>query len=189
VNEINDPIREFRVATFGSNPAPARVDLCTGSCDGRSSSGWCSAGPRTVTWSTSHWINADAIGTWSLTGTEPAQVKASVRPVSSLQDVELGAYVYDGGLGEGRAMRSAILRFSVGDPIEIDVRQWSGGSERPEEFIDRALDAVGMRRQPRHRKDVLSTLAMKYHHANPPPTTESCPRSCRLRSSPSRSCW
>jgi hypothetical protein len=170
----NDPIREFRVATLGSNPAPARValELLHGFMRwpvefwvvlGRSKDGHMEY--------FAHWINADAIGTWSLTGTEPAQVKASVRPVSSLQEVELGAYVYDGGLGECRAMRSAILRFSVGDPIEIDVRQWSGGSERLEEFIDRALDAVGMRRQTRHRKDVLSTPAMNtimpIHHRQP----------------------
>jgi hypothetical protein len=88
-----------------------------------------------------HWLRGDAIGTWSLTGTEPAQVTASVRPVSSLQAVDLGAYVY-GELGQGRAMRSAILRFSVGEDIEVDIRQWSVGAERADWFIDHVLDVV-----------------------------------------------
>ena len=69
-------------------------------------------------------------------------MKALVRPVSSLNEVELGASYYDRGL-DIAAVRSAVLRFSTGEDIEVDVKQWSGtGRERADQFIDHVLDAL-----------------------------------------------
>lgn len=89
-----------------------------------------------------HWLNGNAIGTWALTGTEPAEMHASVRPISSLTEVKLGASLYDHG-SDIRAVRFATLRFSTGDDIEIDVKQWLGAQrERADQFIDEVLDAL-----------------------------------------------
>jgi hypothetical protein len=89
-----------------------------------------------------HWLKGASIGTWSVVGDEPAEMKASVRPISSLQAVDLGAYIYNEGLSAS-ALRFATLRFSFGENIMVDVREHSGADrDQADKFIDRVLDAV-----------------------------------------------
>lgn len=141
----DDPIRKFRVATFGSDPSPHRVDLALLQNFMR----W--PADHWVTLSKNvdghmeyfaHWIKDRAIGTWSLTGDGPAELACSVRPISSITAVNLSAEFYGVEGLDRRASRRAVIKFPVGDDITIDVRDWSGAGDHADAFIDHVLDAI-----------------------------------------------
>lgn len=142
---MEDPLREFRVATFGNNSAPLRVDLALLCCSMR----W--PADHWVTLSKAvhghmeyfaHWLNGAAIGTWSLTGSEPAENKSLVRPISTITAVSLDAEFYGEEGLDRRAVRRAVITFTSGEDITIDVRDWSGVGDRADGFIDHVLDAI-----------------------------------------------
>jgi len=89
-----------------------------------------------------HWLNGAAIGTWSLTGSEPAEIKASVRPLSTITAVNLGGEFFGVEGLDRRAVRRAVITFASGEDIAIDVRDWAGVGDQADEFIDHVLNAI-----------------------------------------------
>jgi len=142
---VEDPIRDFRVATFGSNSAPLRVDLALLYGFMRwPVDHWVTlskaAGDQVQYFA--HWLNGAAIGTWSSTGSEPSEIKASVRPISAITAVNLDAEFYGVEGLDRRAVRLAVITFANGEDMNIDVRDWSGIGDQADEFIDHVIDAI-----------------------------------------------
>jgi hypothetical protein len=84
-------------------------------------------------------IDADRI---AVAGASAGGGKASVRPLSTITAVNLGAEFFGVEGLDRRAVRRAVITFASGEDIAIDVRDWAGVGDQADEFIDHVLNAI-----------------------------------------------